>query len=105
MTAINSDYNLLRESKHPVLILADSKPVADAIKKIQEGKFSTSSWMNRLLTNVNKLPIVAKHLSSKFKLNQVADLLSCYTPSCNVSNCSIHKFINEVTSTVIDLAA
>ena len=74
MTAINSEYYLLQESKHPILILADSKPVAEAIKKIQEGKFSTSSRMNRLLTNVNKLPIVAKYLSSKFKLNQVPDL-------------------------------
>ena len=104
-TTINSEYNLLRESKHPVLILADSKPVSDAIKKIQEGKFSTSSRMNQLLTNVNKLPIIAKHLSSKFKLNQVADLQSRYTPPCNVTNCSIHKFIDEVTSTVIDPAA
>ena len=33
-TAINAEYNLLRESKHPILILADSKPVADTIKKI-----------------------------------------------------------------------
>lgn len=60
-TAIIAEYNLLRESKHPILVLADSKPVADAIKKIQEVKFSTSSRMNRLLTNVNKLPIIAKH--------------------------------------------
>ena len=61
--------------------------------------------MNRLLTNVNKLPIIAKHISSKFKLNQVADIQSCYTPPCNVTTCSIHKFINENTSTVMDPAA
>ena len=58
-TAINAEYNLLCESKHPILILADSRPVADAIKNIREGKFSSSSRMNRLLTNVNKLPIIA----------------------------------------------
>ena len=61
--------------------------------------------MNQLLTNVNKLPIIAKHISSKFKLNQVADLQSHYTPPCNVNSCSIHKFIDEVTSTVMDPAA
>ena len=104
-TAINVEYNLLRESKHPILILADSKPVAEAIKNIQEGKFSMSSQMNRLLTNINKLPVTAKHLSSKFKLNQIADLQSRYTPLCNVTNCSIHKFIDEITSTVIYPAA
>ena len=58
--------------------------------------------MNCLLTNVNKLPIIAKHLSSQFKLNQVADLQCWYTPPCNVNNCSIHKFIDKITSTVID---
>ena len=83
-TAINTEYNLLTESKHLILILADSKPVADAIRKIQEGKFSTSSRINRLLTNINKLPIIVKHISSKFKLNQAADLQSRYTPLCNM---------------------
>ena len=34
-TAINAEYNLLRESKHPIHILTDSKPVTDTIKKIQ----------------------------------------------------------------------
>ena len=48
-TAINAEYNLLCESKHPILILADSEPIADAIKKIQEGKFSSLSCMNHLL--------------------------------------------------------
>ena len=61
--------------------------------------------MNRLLTNINKLPVTAKHLSSKFNLNQVADLQSRYTPPCNVTSCSIHRFIDEVTKTVIDPAA
>ena len=70
--------------------------------KIQEGKFSTSSWMNRLLTNVSNLPIIAKRLSSKFNLNQAADLQNRYTPPCNASNCSVHQFIDEVTNTVMD---
>jgi hypothetical protein len=29
--------------------------------------------MNRLISNVNKVPITIKHISGKFKLNPVAD--------------------------------
>merc|ERR1712237_267290 len=57
------------------------------------------------LTNINKLPIIAKHISSKFKLNQDADVQSRHTPPCNVTTCSIHRFIDENTSTVMDPAA
>ena len=67
--AIKTEYPLLRESKHPVLLLPDSKPVQDAVLLIQQGKFSTSARMNCFLTNINKIPITIKHLSSKFKLN------------------------------------
>ena len=104
-TAIQSEYNLLRESKHPIIVLADSKPVSDAIRNIQEGKFSTSARMNRLLTNINKLPIIAKHVSAKFNLNQAADIQSRHTPVCNTDVCSIHRFIDEVSNTIVDPAA
>ena len=40
--AINTEYNLLRESKQPIIILADNKAVADAIRLIQAGKFRTA---------------------------------------------------------------
>ena len=93
---LNTTYS---ESKHPILLLADS------VQKLQEDKFSTSSRMNRFLTNVNKLPIVAKHLSANFDPNQVADLQSRYTPPFNASNCSVHRFIDEVANTVVDSAA
>ena len=67
--AIESEYPLLRESLHPIMILPDSKPVQQAIELIKKGKFSTSSRMNRFLSNINKIPIVVKHLSGKYDLN------------------------------------
>ena len=66
---------------------------------------SQRSNSNSLLTNVNKLLLIAKHLSSKLKLNQVANLQSHYIPPCNIISSSIHKFIDKVTSTVIGPAA
>ena len=58
--AIESEYPLLRESKHPVLLLPDNKPVQDAVSLIKQGKFSASARMNRFLNNVNKVPISVK---------------------------------------------
>ena len=54
--AIESEYSLLRESKHPIMILPNSKPIQQAIELIKKRKFSTSSRMNRFLSNINKSP-------------------------------------------------
>ena len=64
--AIEAEYSLLRESKLPIMILPDSKPVQQAIELIKKGKFSASSRMNRFLSNINKIPISVKHLSGKY---------------------------------------
>ena len=61
--------------------------------------------MNRLLTNVNKLPIVLKHLSAKFNLNDHADLHSRHTPTCDATICSVHKFVQEAADSVLDTGA
>ena len=88
--AIEKEYDLLREAKNPILLLPDSKPVQDAVNLIQQGKFSTSSRMNRFLTNINKIPISVKHLSSKYHLNKIADHHSRNPATCEAVNCSIH---------------
>ena len=64
--AINANYDLLRESKKTVLICPDNKPMAEAVELIKKGGWSSSSRMNRLISNVNKIPITVKHTSSKF---------------------------------------
>ena len=55
-TAIESEYSLQRESKHPIMILPDSKLVQQAIELIKKGKVSTSSRMNRLLWELDLRP-------------------------------------------------
>ena len=102
---IETEYLLLRESRNPVLLLPDNKPVQDAVALIQQGKFSASARMNRFLTNINKVPISIKHLSSKFNLNEVADHQSRNPSSCSAVNCSIHRFISGLSDTVVDAAA
>ena len=73
VSAIESEYPILTESKHPIMILPDSKLVQDTINLIKKEKFSTSSRMNRFLSNINKIPITIKHLSGKYNLNTVSD--------------------------------
>ena len=100
--AINSEYSLLRESLHPIMILPDSKPVQHAIELIKRGKFSASSRMNRFLSNINKIPIVVKHLSGKYDLNTLSDHHSKHPSECSSETCSVHKFIENLSDTVID---
>ena len=102
--AIESDYSLLRESRHPIMILPDSKPVQQAIELIKKGKFSTSSRMNRFLSNINKIPITVKHLSGKYDLNTISDHQSRHPSECESDTCLIHRFIAELSEMVIDPA-
>ena len=104
-TAIEAKYPILRESKLPIMILPDSKPVQDAINLIKKGKFSASSRMNRFLSNINMIPIIIKHLSGKYNLNKISYHKSHHPPTCNVETCSIHRFINKLSDTVMDPAA
>ena len=52
--AINTEYHILKESKHPVIITPDSKPIADAIKLIKKGSYSSSPRIQSFITNVNR---------------------------------------------------
>ena len=102
--AIESEYLLLRESRHLLMILPDSKPVQQAIELIKKGKFSTSLRMNQILSNINKIPITVKHLSGKYDLNTISNLQSRRPSEYPSETYSIHKFIAELSETVIDPA-
>ena len=92
---IDKEYDIIRESKHPLLIQPDSKPVHEAVNLINNGKFSSSARMSSFLTNVNRTRIISKHISGKAKLNPISDLQSRFPSECNSEYCSIHKFIDE----------
>ena len=98
---VDKEYDLIRESKHPLIIETDSKPVHEALNLIKNGKFSASARMSSFLTNVNRTTIVSKHISGKAKLNPISDLQSRYPPDCDSEHCSIHKFIEEKVDSII----
>ena len=102
---IDKEYDLIRESNHPLIICPDSKPVHEAVKRINEGKFSTSARMSSFLTNVNRTPIISKHISGKAKLNPIPDLQSRYPPNCQAEHCSIHKFLEDTIDSTMDTGA
>ena len=104
-TAIEAEYDLIRESKHPLLMCPDSKVVADAVALIQKGKYSSSARINKLITNVNKVPLQVAHVSGKAKLNEGADYQSRSPSKCNSEVCSICRFVDEQIHGVIDPAA
>ena len=70
-------------------VVASSKPVQDAVQLIQQVKFSTSARMNRLFTNINKIPLTVKHLSRKFQLSEIAYHQSRNSATCTAVNSSI----------------
>ena len=86
------------------MVLPDSKLVQQAIELIKKGKFSASSRMNRFLSNINKIPIIVKHLSGKYDLNTISDHQSRHPSDCTSNTCSIHKFIDDLADTVLDPA-
>ena len=102
---VNKEYDIIRESKLPLIIQPDSKPVHEAIKLINNGKFSASARMSSFLTNVNRTNIETRHISGKAKLNPLSDVQSRSPPKCNSEFCSIHKFIDESVHNVIDEGA
>ena len=101
-TGIDKEYQLIRESKHPLIIETDSKPVYEALKLVNKGKFSANARMSSLLTNLNRTPIHAKHISGKAKLNPIADLQSRIPPDCTSEFCSVKKFLNHSVETILE---
>ena len=66
-TAIEKEQDIIKESKLPLIIMPDSKPVHEAVRLINQGKFSTSAHMSCFLNNLNRFKIESKHISGKAK--------------------------------------
>ena len=61
--------------------------------------------MRSFLSNINRIPIISRHISGKAKLNPFADLQSRAPSVCCAETCSIHKFVEEAIDGVIDPGA
>ena len=100
-TAIQAEFNLLKEAKNPTIICTDSKPVHDAIKLIRKGNYSTNPRIQALLTNINRVPITVRLVSGKLKHNQSSDLQSRNPSSCSVAHCSVCIFVQDSSSSIL----
>lgn len=99
--AINSEYDLLKEAKNPVIISPDSKPVHDAIKKIKKGQYSSSPRMQSIINNVNRIPIIVQLASGKANQNACSDYQSRHPAQCTAAHCSICNFVKETADSVL----
>ena len=99
---IDKEFDMIRESVHPLIICLDSKPVLEAVKLFNNGKFSASARMSSFLTNVNRTRVISKQISGKAKLNPLSDLQSWCPASCQSEHCSVHKFLNDVIDSTVD---
>lgn len=104
-TAIEAFYDIIKESTKPVIICPDSKPVCDATKLLQKGKFSLSPRIQTFLNNVGKIACEVQHISGKSGQNFAADFQSRNTQECNAEVCQICNYINCQSDTIIDVKA
>ena len=100
-TAIKAEYDLLKESKNPILVSPDSKPVADAINLVRKGLYSSSPRIQSFITNINRLPLKVQLASGKLKQNQSSDYQSRHPSECTADHCSICSFISETSDSVL----
>ena len=100
-TAINAEMNTIKECKHPVIISPDSKPVADAVKLIKKGLYSTSPRIQSFINNINRIPIVVQLASGKNKQNISSDYQSRHPAKCTSEHCSICNFVSESSDSVL----
>ena len=100
-TAINTEYDIIKESIKPVIITPDSKPVSDAFNLIKKGQYSSSPRMQAFINNVNKIPIIVQLASGKSVQNSASDFHSRNPSSCTTDHCSVCNFISETSDSVI----
>ena len=103
--AISTEYETIKETTKPIIISPDSKSVADAVKLITKGKFSTNPRIQTLISNVNRVPIIVQLASGKSNLNQCGDFQSRNPSSCVSEHCSICMFITEQSNAILDPSA
>ena len=100
-TAINAEFDTLKECSKPVIISPDSKPVADAIKLVKKGQYSASPRIQSFINNINRLPIIVQLASGKANQNASSDYQSRHPSICTSEYCSICTFVSETSDAVL----
>ena len=101
-TAIQAFYDIIKESRKPVIICPDSKPVCDATNLLQNGKFSLSPRIQTFLNNMGKIKCEVQHISGKSGQNKIADFQSRNTEICAADICQLCNYVNHESETIID---
>ena len=101
-TAIEAFYDIIKESTKPVIVCPDSKPVCDATKLLQKGKFSLSPRIQTFLNNMGKVSCEVQHISGKSGQNQIADFQSRNTTECHAEVCQLCHYVDQQSETIVD---
>ena len=89
----------VRDSKHPLEVLTDSKPCVQAFAKLRRGHFSASARVSTFLSTLSQHSIVMSHL--KGTNNTSSDYASRNPLSCVDSSCQICTFVKELSESVV----
>ena len=89
----------IKESKHPISILSDSKPCVQAFGKLRKGHFSASARVSTFLSTLSQHSVIMSHI--KGGNNTSSDYASRNPPTCVDSNCQICKFVEELSDSVV----
>ena len=89
----------VRDSKHPLEVLTDSKPCVQAFAKLRKGQFSASARVSTFLSTLSQHSIVMSHI--KGTNNMSSDYASRNPLTCVDSSCQICKFVKELSESVV----
>ena len=88
----------IRASTKKTQAMVDSKPLVEAAKLLNQGKFSTSKIINNVMASISDKNLEFHHLSGKLFKNCPDDFGSRFPAPCKDPNsCKVHTFIRECT--------
>ena len=87
------------QSNHRPVVLTDSKPCVDAVKKLAKGEYSASARLCTFLSTVSRFGATVKHIQGD--QNQLSDYISCNPVPCTNARCQVCSFIEEKMSSVV----
>jgi hypothetical protein len=92
----------IKAAMKKTMALVDSKPLVDAAKLLNQGKFSTSRLINNVLASISDLNLEFYHNSGKMYKNCPDDFASRFPAQCkDANNCKIHSFIRDCTKLTV----
>ena len=98
--AVNHFSPYIRESEHPLQVLTDSKPCAQAYPCLCSGQFSASARVSTFLPTHSSHNVTVQHIPGK--ANASSDYSSRNSRECQDESCQICLFVNNTASSVIN---